>query len=110
MLLKNDILILKEINLLFLKDIAYINNYNINLLIEVRLKEFLIKRVINLKEISIILSHLNVTIIIYYLNLLNRNFLFKSRKDSILFLYIKIVNKNIEIILIKNDLNKLIKI
>ena len=38
-LLKNNILILKEINLLFLKKIAYINNYNINILIEIYLKE-----------------------------------------------------------------------
>ena len=110
MLLKNDILVLEEINLLFLKEIAYIDSYNINILIEVRLKESLIKRVINLKKISIILLYLNVTIIIYYLNLSNRDFLFKSRKDSILSLYAKIINKNIEAILIKNDLNKLIKI
>ena len=34
-LLKNNILILKEINLLFLKEIAYINNYNINILIKI---------------------------------------------------------------------------
>ena len=42
-LLRNNILILKEINLLFLKKIAYINNYNINILIEIHLNEFLIK-------------------------------------------------------------------
>ena len=42
-LLKNDILILKEINLLFLKKIAYIDNYNINILIEIYLKESLIR-------------------------------------------------------------------
>ena len=42
-LLKNDILVLKEINLLFLKEIAYIDSYNMNILIEVRLKEFLIR-------------------------------------------------------------------
>ena len=42
-LLKNDILISKEVNLLFLKKIAYIDNYNINILIEVYLKESLIK-------------------------------------------------------------------
>ena len=77
-LLRNDILILKEINLLFLKEIAYIDNYNINILIEIYLKEFFIKRVINLKEISIISSYLNVIIAIYYLNLLDRDFLFKS--------------------------------
>ena len=76
--LKNDILILEEINLLFLKEIVYIDNYNIKFFIEVHLKEFLIKRVINSKEISIIPLHFNVTIVIYYLNLLNRNFLFKS--------------------------------
>ena len=78
MLLKNDILVLKEINLLFLKKIAYIDSYNINILIEVYLKESLIRRVINLKKILIISLYLNVIIIIYYLNLLDRDFLFKS--------------------------------
>ena len=42
-LLKNDILVLEEINLLFLKEIAYINNYNINISIEIHLKESLIR-------------------------------------------------------------------
>ena len=42
-LLKNNILILKEVNFLFFKKIAYIDNYNINILIEVYLKESLIK-------------------------------------------------------------------
>ena len=77
-LLRNDILILKEVNLLFLKKIAYIDSYNINISIEVYLKESLIRRVINLKKIFIILLYLNVTIIIYYLNLSNCNFLSKS--------------------------------
>ena len=77
-LLKNNILILKEINLLFLKEIAYIDNYNINIFIEVHLKESLIRRVINLKKVFIISLHLNVIVTIYYLNLFNRNFLFES--------------------------------
>ena len=109
-LLKNNILILKEINLLFLKKIAYIDNYNINISIEVYLKESLIRRVINSKKVFIILLYLNVTIIIYYLNLFNCNFPFKSRENLILSLYIKLINKNIKIILIKNNSNKLIKI
>ena len=109
-LLKNDILILKEINFLFLKKIAYIDNYDINILIEIYLKESLIRRVINSQKILIISLYLNVTITIYYLNLFDRNFLFKSRENSILSLYIKLINKNIKIVLIKNDLNKLIKI
>ena len=78
MLLRNDILVLKEINLLFSKKTVYIDSYNVDILIEVQFKRFLIRRVINLKKITIILSHSNVTIIIYYLNLLDRNFLFKS--------------------------------
>ena len=109
-LLKNNILILKEINLLFLKKTAYIDNYNINILIEVYLKKSLIRRVINSKKVLIILLYLNVIIIIYYLNLLDRDFLFKSRENSILSLYIKLINKNIKAILIKNNSNKLIKI
>ena len=109
-LLRNDILILKEINLLFLRKIAYIDNCNINISIEVHSKESLIKRVINLKKVLIILLYSNVTIIIYYLNIFNRDFLFKSRENSILSLYIKLINKNIKAILIKNNSNKLIKI
>ena len=35
LLLKNDILVLKEIDLLFSKKIVYIDNYNINISIEV---------------------------------------------------------------------------
>ena len=77
-LLRNNILILKEINLLFLKEIAYIDNYNINISIKIHLKESLIRRVINLKKVFIISLYLNVIIIIYYLNLLDRDFLFKS--------------------------------
>ena len=110
MLLRNDILVLKEINLLFLKENAYIDSCDVNILIEVHLKESLIRRVINLKKVFIISSHSNVTITIYYLNLLDRNFLFESREDSILFLYAELINKNIKAILIKNDSNKLIKI
>ena len=110
MLLENNILVLEEINLLFSKGIAYIDSCDMNILIEVRLKESLIRQVINLKKTSIILLYLNITVIIYYLDLSNRDFLFKSREDSILFLYAKIINKNIEAILVKNDSNKLIKI
>ena len=68
-LLKNNILISKKINFLFLKKIAYIDYYNINILIEVHLKRSLIRRVINLKKILIVSLYLNVIIIIYYLNL-----------------------------------------
>ena len=109
-LLENDILVLEEIDLLFSKKTAHIDSCDINILIKVQFKKSLIRRVINLKKITIILSHSNATIIIYYLDLSNRNFLFKSREDSILFLYTKIINKNIEAILVKNNSNKLVKI
>ena len=109
-LLRNNILILKEINLLFSKEIAYIDNYNINISIEIHLKESLIRRVINLKKIFIISSHSNVTVTIHYLNLFDRDFLFEPRENSILFLYAELINKNTKAILIKNDSNKLIKI
>ena len=42
-LLRNDILISEEINLLFLKKIAYIDSYNVNIFIEVHSKESLIR-------------------------------------------------------------------
>ena len=68
------------------------------------------RRVINSKETTIISSHSNVTVTIYYLDLLNRDFLFKSRENSILFLYAELINKNTKAILIKNDSNKLMNI
>ena len=110
MLLRNDILILEEIDLLFSKKTAHIDSCDVNIPIEVQFKESLIRRVINLKEITVISSHSNATVIIYYLDLSNRDFLFESREDSILFLYAKIINKNIEAILVKNNSNKLVKI
>ena len=85
-LLKNNILILKEINLLFLKKIAYIDNYNINISIKIHLKESLIRRVINLKKVLIILLYLNAIIIIYYLNLKRTRF------------YLSILNRLIKIL------------
>ena len=110
MLLRNDILVLKRIDLLFSKKIAHIDSYDIDIFIEVQFKEFLIRRVINLKKVTIILLYSNVTVIIYYLNLSNRDFLFKSREDLVLFLYAEMINKNIEVILVKNNSNKSIKI
>ena len=68
------------------------------------------RRVINSKEITIISLYSNVTVTIYYLNLFNRNFLFKLRENSILFLYAELINKNTEAILVKNDSNKSINI
>ena len=70
-LLENDILILKEVNLLFLKKIAYIDSYNINILIEVHSKKSLIRRVINSKKVLIVSLYLNIIVTIYYLNLSN---------------------------------------
>ena len=110
MLLRNDILVPEGIDLLFSKKTAYIDSYDVDILIEVQFKESLMRRVINSKKITIISLHLNVTVTIYYLNLLNRNFLFESREDLILFLYAKIINKNIKAILVKNNSNKLVKI
>ena len=52
-LLENNILVLEEVNLLFSKKIAYIDSYNINIFIEVYLKESLIRRVINSKKVFI---------------------------------------------------------
>ena len=68
------------------------------------------RRVINSKEIIIISLYLNVTVTIYYLNLSNRDFLFKLRENSILFLYTELINKNTKAILVKNDSNKLVNI
>ena len=70
-LLENDILVLEEINILFSKKIAYIDSCNVNIPIEVHLKESLIRRVINSKKVLIVSPHSNATIIIYYLNLSN---------------------------------------
>ena len=66
-LLGNDILVPEEIDLLFSKGIAYIDSCDIDIPIEVHLKESLIRRVINSKEASIIPPHSNATMVIHYL-------------------------------------------
>ena len=110
MLLRNDILIPEGINLLFSKETAYIDSCDMDIPIKVHSKESLIRRVINSKKASIISPHSNVTVTIYHLNLLDRDFLFEPRGDSVLSLYAELINRNTKAILVKNDSNKLVKI
>ena len=108
MLIKNDVLILKNIDLLFFKRTIYIKSYNIKILIKIYFKNLIIRRVINIKKIIIIFIHFITTINIHYLDLFNRNFLFKFIDDFTLLFYVNIIDKKINDILIKNDINKLI--
>ena len=110
MLLRNDILVPKGIDLLFSKQTAHIDSYDVNIFIEVQFKEPFMRRVINSKEITVIPSHSNATVTIHYLNLPDRDFLFEPRENSILSLYTGLINKNIKVILVKNDSNKPINI
>ena len=110
MLLRNDILVPEEIDLLFSKEIAHIGSCDVNIPIEVHSKEPLMRRVINSKKASIIPPHSNATVTIHHLNLPDRDFLFEPREDSILSLYAGLINKNTEAILVKNDSDKPVKI
>ncbi len=66
------------------------------------IKEFIIRRIINIKKITIISLNVIVIVNIYYLDLLDRDFLFKSIKNLNLSLYTKMLNKNTTIISIIN--------
>ena len=108
--IKNDVLISESIDLLFFKWTIHIENYNVEIFIKIYFKDLIIRRIVNVKKIIIIFTHFVIIVSIYHLDLFNRDFLFKFVNNFTLSLYVNIINKKINDIFVKNDINKFIQI
>ncbi len=105
-LIKNDVLVSEGINLLFLKRVASIGSYRVEVLIEVRSKGPLIKRIINSKKTVVVPLNSSAVVLIYHLDLPDRDFIFKPIEDSTLALYTGLIDQSTRGILVKNAIDK----
>ena len=108
-LINMNIIISKQIDILTFQSKAKINNYNIIIFIIIHIKNRAVIQSIYIKKFIIIFSHIQLTISIHYINLLNQNFFFEPDQLN-LTLYTHFINSSLYIILIKNNSNQHIKI
>lgn len=105
MLIKIDILISKDINLIILTRFNYINIYRIKFKLNVTLSRSFIKRDIVLKRYITILAKAYLAILIEYSELSISDYIFKLVNEYSIALFIILVNLSFHAVLARNDLN-----
>ena len=110
MLIDNDIIDSEQFIIdMKIKQIT-IENIDVSISIEVRSAKTSLQRLIHLKKIVIISSHIEMTISVHNVNLsVSRDFLFES-ENSKLVMYVHLIDVSTTAILIRNDKNISIKI
>ena len=76
-LINMNIIISKQINILAFQSKVKIDNYNVIVFIKVYIKGRVVVYSIYIKKFIIIFSYIQLAILIYYVNLLNRDFFFE---------------------------------
>jgi hypothetical protein len=106
-----NIINFKKIVVDFITCIARIKSCKIIILIEIRISNNIILKLIYFKKSIIISSQSNLLVKIHYFAILkNRNFLFKLNKISYFINYVYLINVITKTIILKNDTNMLIYI
>ena len=108
-LINMNIIISEKINILTFQAKVEIGNYNINVFIDVRIKDRVVVHSIYIKKFIIISPHTQLTISIHYINFSNRDFFFELDQLD-LTLYAHFVDFSLYAILTKNKSNQHIKI
>ena len=109
MLIENDILKSKKFDIFTSNSFAYIDSYKIIISISIKnrfISQFASKYYV---KTCMILSHAEISISIHKISLFERNYLFESAKLNFS-IYFHIVNISINVIIVRNESDKSIKI
>ena len=110
MLIDNDIIEFEQFIIDMKITQIIIENIDVSIFIEMKSTKMSFQRLIHLKKIAIISSHIEMTISIHNVNLfVSRDFLFES-KNTKLIMYVHFIDVNIIAILIRNDKKFFVKI
>ena len=101
-------MISKKIDILTSQTKIEIDNYNISVFIEIRIKDYAVIHSMHVKKFIIISSHTQLTISIYHVNFSTRDFFFEPDQLN-LTLYAHFID-SLSAILTKNNSNQYIKI
>ena len=111
MLIDNNIMKSKNINVSSNKKTAYINNCHITVSMKIKLFEATVFKFVHLQKITIISFYLKILMKIHHLIMFNfRNFLFELNEINSLIAYVHLMNAFIKTILLQNKSKHLIKI
>ena len=108
-LINMNIMILEKIDILTSQAKVEIDNYDINVFIEVRIRGYVVVHSMYVKKFIIISPHTQLAISIHHVNLSIRDFFFEPDQLN-LTLYAHFVDSSLSAILIRNNSNQYIKI
>ena len=111
MLIDINILIIKDIDLIIVIRKRHIDNCRITfeLIITFSLKTF-IKQSVMFEKSILILIYSHMTMLIEYVNLFFKNYIFKFINECSVALFIIVINSSFHAILIRNDFKKTIQL
>ena len=93
MFIDNDVMKSKNINVSLNKEIAYIENCKIIVLMKIKSFEISIIKSVHLRKITIIFPHLKISVKLYHLIIFGfRDFLFEFNDIDLLIIYVHLIN------------------
>ena len=111
MLFENDILNSKNITIDVVKKTIFIDNIDVIISLKTRSTKSVVQRLVHLRKTIIVSSHTKMTISINHFSLsIIKNFFFESNNDLSIFMYVHIIDVDINVIIIRNVKNVSIKI
>ena len=108
LLISTNILILKKVNIIISKKISYIKSYGINIKLKATPKKGIAKSLIYIIARITILPFIFIAILIYYIIIAKDKDLLFEPDNTLVTLFIQLANKDIKLVLAKNNSNKLV--
>ena len=108
LLISTDILVFKKVNIIIFKKTSYIKSCKIDIKLKATPKKGIAKSLIYVIARITILLFAFIAILIYYIIIAKDKDLLFEPDDTLITLFIQLANKDIKLILAKNNLNKLV--
>jgi len=108
LLISINILVFKKVNIIISKKISYIRSFGIDIKLKATPKKGIAKSLVCVIARITILPFAFIAILIYYIAIVKDKDLLFEPNNTLITLFIKLINKDIKLVLAKNDLNKLV--
>ena len=108
LLISTDILVLKKVNIIISKKTSYIRSCGIDIKLKATPKKGIAKSLIYIIARIIILPFAFIAILIYYIAIAKDKDLLFEPDNTLITLFIQLANKDMKLVLAKNNTNKLV--
>ena len=108
LLISTNILVFKKVNIIISKKTSYIRSCKIDIKLKATLKKGIAKSLICVIVRITILLFAFIAILIYYIAIAKDKDLLFEPDNTLVTLFVQLANKDIKLVLAKNDINKLV--